>query len=56
MDIQARISINGFYCADCGKFTYQGFDSRDKLNLPNNNAVCLRCGEKYSNIKKEATK
>ena len=51
--MKPKISVNGFYCADCGKFHYQGYDRRDKINLPDNNAVCTKCGEKYSD-KKEA--
>jgi len=46
-----RTSAYGFYCADCGKFVYQGYDSRDKIGLPNNLAVCAKCGSKYRNIK-----
>jgi len=45
--MKIRLSINGFYCADCKRWTYQGYDSRDKENLPNSDAVCIKCGEKY---------
>lgn len=42
-----RHSIYGFYCAECGNFVYEGFDNRDKIDLPNNNAVCVECGNHY---------
>ena len=47
---KVRISTYGFYCAECGKFVYRGYDIRDKKGLPNNNAVCLECGKHYEDI------
>ena len=42
---QARLSIYGFYCDDCKKFVYMGYDNRD---IPEkHNAVCVECGEQY---------
>ena len=47
MDKKPKTSAYGFYCADCGKFVYQGYDRNDKKDLPDGNAVCVECGEKY---------
>lgn len=43
-----RTSTHGFYCSDCGVWTFTGYDSRDKLNLPNNGGVCCGCAPKYA--------
>ena len=48
-----KISDFGFYCGVCGMFVFVGYDSRDKKDLPGRNAVCLKCGENYQDIKKE---
>ena len=44
-----RTSAYGFYCSDCGKWTYTGYDSRDKIGLPNDSGVCCDCAPKYEN-------
>jgi len=45
-----RFSACGFYCADCRSFVYRGYDSRDKIGLPDNNAVCGPCGDSYEDV------
>jgi len=46
--VSHRISNYGFYCGECRKFTYTGYDKRDKVGLPNGgSAVCLNCGDNY---------
>ena len=42
-----RHSVYGFYCGECKKFVYDGYDARDKTGLPNNCAVCVECGDNY---------
>ncbi len=46
----SRTSANGFFCSHCNKFTYIGYDSRDKKGLPNMGAVCLDCGDFYEDV------
>ena len=43
-----RSSKNGYYCGYCNKYLYKGYDSRDKVNLPSQNAICVECGDKYT--------
>ena len=40
-----RTSINGFYCAKCGKFNYQGVDHRDSDKIEKGKAYCISCFE-----------
>ncbi|MBT9170263.1 MAG: hypothetical protein DDT18_00602 [Actinobacteria bacterium] len=42
-----RTSVYGFLCSHCNRFTYIGYDARDKKNLPNKSAVCKECGDFY---------
>lgn len=46
----SRTSLYGFFCAHCNKFTYIGYDSRDKKELPKDSAVCLECGDYYEDV------
>ena len=46
-----RTSVYGFYCSDCGRFVHQGYDNRDKISLPNDCAVCTKCGPRYEDKK-----
>jgi len=41
---QPRTSANGFHCAECNKFVYIGYDSRDSSEITD--AICLVCGTK----------
>ena len=47
---KTRLSANGFYCADCGKWTYVGYDKRDSDGIKN--AICIECGKNYEEINK----
>ena len=47
-ELKPRHSAYGFSCADCNKFVHKGYDARDKVGLPDNNAVCEDCGANYS--------
>lgn len=49
VNVMPKRSAYGFYCGDCGEFVYEGYDTRTK-KLPNRNAVCTFCGEKYENV------
>jgi len=40
-----RHSENGFYCSDCGKFIYDGYDCRDHENIRTGDAYCPDCFE-----------
>lgn len=46
-----RLSANGFYCARCGKWTYQGYDSRDAHTLRELGAVCVECFRETEGMK-----
>lgn len=48
--VKTRISEYGFYCGNCNKFVYQGYGRKDKIGLPQDNAVCLECGDNYEDL------
>jgi len=44
---KGRLSENGFYCADCGKFVYIGYTNEELNGVEMGQPVCSKCGKKY---------
>ncbi len=51
--MKVRTSIWGYYCNDCGEFTYIDYDSRDSVNIPTGKAICITCGRNYPELQEE---